>query len=562
MPVGIVIVHGYTGSEYDIKPLEDRLAKEFGRDSVFSVLLPGHEKDNPPEFEESLFVEEIYKNIVKARKDNRDLIVIGHSTGGNLLLATLSKYSITPSLLIFVAVPRRIDLSYLSRWERSRSGRPSIDATSLASMVKFINSTSSIKLESEFPVLLIYGDGMFYIKIGLRNIIKNFRRSLITMFSIIIGITACLLTQGFFRWNGDALKESMIRSGIGHYQLYRKGFSMHGNESPFDYLIEIPEKIEKEINNIEGLELVTTRLQFNGILSSGKKSTIVSGEAGIPENELKLNAYATLIEGDTLTSKKQNGIIIGSGVARKLSAKVGDTLTLMCNMRGGGINAGDFVVSGISKTGYNEVDNVFVSANIKNIQAILNTGKSVQKIIILLKKTSNTQNVIDKIKEICKKYNLEYRTWEELAEFYKSVKMIYDAIFVIIILIVLFIVTFTISNTVNMNIYDRIREIGTIRAVGTRRIQVAGIFIVESGLIGIIGSILGLLVTYAFIISTELIGGLPVIVRGEITRVFFKPGLKDILICVFLFTVVAIIASLHPSYKASKISITEALRWV
>ncbi|MEJ5285270.1 MAG: FtsX-like permease family protein [Brevinematales bacterium] len=403
---------------------------------------------------------------------------------------------------------------------------------------------------------------MFYIKLGLRNIIKNFRRSLITMFSIIIGITACLLTQGFFRWNGDSLREYVIRSGIGHYQLYKKGFFAYGNEEPFKFLIENPDEVEKEINKISGVEFSTTRIQFGGILSSGKKSTIVSGEAGIPENELKLNTFSGLIEGKALDSKLPDGIIIGSGVAKKLSAKIGDTLTLMCNMKGGGINAGDFVVTGISRTGYNEVDNIIVNVNLKYIQNILNTGKSVQKIIVILKNTSDTKNITYDIENICAKYNLEYRSWEELADFYKSVKMIYDALFIIIILIVLFLVTFTISNTVNMNIYDRIREIGTIRAVGTTKIQVAIIFIVESGLIGVLGSLLGLGITYSFIFLTELIGGLPVVVRGEITRVFFKPDLISVFICVVLFTLIAVIASISPSYKASKMSITEALRWV
>ncbi len=407
---------------------------------------------------------------------------------------------------------------------------------------------------------------MFYIKIGIKNIIKNFRRSFITMISIIIGIMASLLTEGFFRWNGDSLREYTIRSGTGHFQLYKKGYLKHGSETPYSYLIENPSEIEKEIKSIGNIKLVTSRIQFSGIISSGKKSTVVSGEAGISENEQKLNTYSGVVEGKPLSSDKPDGIIIGCGVAKKISSRLSNTLTLMCNMKDGGINALDFTVVGISKTGFNEVDNIFATAHLEYIQSLLNVEKGVQKIIVILEKTSDAKTLVSKIEELCKKYGLEYKTWEKLADFYNSVKIIYDAIFVIIILIVLFIVTFTISNTVNMNVYDRIREIGTIRALGTKKTQVAGIFIAESGLIGIIGSIFGLVLTYSFILFTELIKGLPVFIKSggkyEITRVFFRPDLITIISCFVLFTLVTIVASLIPSYKASKISITEALRWV
>jgi len=380
------------------------------------------------------------------------------------------------------------------------------------------------------------------------------------MISIIIGIVSCLLTRGFFIWNGNNLRESLVRSGIGHYQLYKKGYFRYGNEEPFSYLISNPYKILKDLKEMKEIELVTTRLQFNGILSSGKKSTIVSGEAGVPENEDKLNTFLALKEGKGLAKSKT--IVVGEGVAKKLSIKIGDTLTLMCNAKGGGINALDFILIGILKTGYSEVDNIFATISLEDAGYLLNTGSSVQKIIILLRHTEDTTKVLTKIEEICKKYNLEYKTWKELADFYESVKKIYDVLFVVIISIVLFIVTFTISNTVNMNIYDRIREIGTIRAIGTTRFQIAGIFITESSLIGIIGSTLGLIVTYLFIFFVEIIEGLPVIVNNEIVKVFFKPDLPGIISCFILFTFVSILASLSSSYRASKLSIVEALRWI
>ena len=408
---------------------------------------------------------------------------------------------------------------------------------------------------------------MFYLIVGFRNIIKNFRRSLITMISIIIGMTSCLLTYGFFNWNINQLKEAMIHNGIGHYQLAAAGFSRFGNDDPYKYLITDVTPILKELQSIPGVEVVTTRMAFSGILSTGDKSTVIVGEAGNPEQENKLNSGSGLISGINLSPEKPNGLLMGDGAAQKLSAKIGDTLTLMGNMKDGGLNAVDLELTGITHSGFADLDNTAAKTALGVIQNLLNTDSSVQKIVVLLKNTKDTRKVLPRIATISKKYNLEYRDWESLAEFYRSVKLMYDVVFDIVILIVLAIVTFTISNTVNMNLSDRVREIGTIRALGSSRSQVALIFIVESSLLGMIGGLIGLIISYLFIGFTELIGGLPIVIKGAeqqpiLMHIYFRPDLTAILICLALFSLVAMLAAIIPARRAAKISITEALRWV
>lgn len=407
---------------------------------------------------------------------------------------------------------------------------------------------------------------MFYLKVALRNIFKNTRRSLFTIIPIVIGMTSCILTLGFFHWYIDYQREAMIRQGIGHYQLYVKGFSQYGPDDPYSYLINDAAPIVKELQRIPGIKLVTTRMAFNGILSSSEKSTVIMGEAGIPADEVNLNTITTLISGHRLSLEKPYGIVVGDGVAKKLSAKIGDTLTLMGYMSDGGINAIDLELTGITHSGYSELDNVTSTAALRVIQDLLDIDDSVQKIIILLNRTEETDKIRPKIDSICKKYGLEYKDWQVLAEFYQSLKLMFNAVFLIIISIILTIVMFTISNTVNMNLNDRIREIGTMRALGTRRIQVAEVFIAESFLIGIIGGFIGLFISYLFIGVTDLLGGLPIAIKTmeqpTIIRIHFHPLLRQIVECIFAFTFIAIVSSILPSRKASKISITEALRWI
>jgi putative ABC transport system permease protein len=407
---------------------------------------------------------------------------------------------------------------------------------------------------------------MFYLIVGFRNIMKNFRRSLITMISIVIGMIACLLIHGFFNWNINELKESIIRNGAGHYQLYAAGFSKFGSDDPYNYLIQDPAPILKELRRIPEIELVTTRMPFSGIIASGDKSAVISGEAGYPENERKLNSYSGLIRGRGLSSKRPNCVIIGDGVARKISAKIGTTITLVGNMKDGGINAVDLELAGITHQGNTDLDNISIAAPLGVIQNLLNINDGVQKILVILKNTKDAFKVLPRIKEISQKYRLEYKGWEELAEFYQQMKLMYDVVFNIIMIIVLAISAFTISNTVNMNLNDRFREIGTIRALGTKRVQVALIFIIESFLTGFIGGLIGIFLSYLFIGLVELIGGFPVIIesagQARLIRIFFRPEPTALVVCIGLFSLVAMLASLVPSRRASKISISHALRWI
>jgi radical SAM protein with 4Fe4S-binding SPASM domain len=162
MKPGIILVHGYSGSNYDLKPLADKLAAHFGEDSVINLLLPGHVctpvQENIPEFNASLFCGFIHQTIASCRKEGRKIILIGHSTGGSLVLSSLRKFSIIPDLLILVSVPKKIDSGYFARWELHRGGKKSIPLIDVAMMVKLINQTGAQQFATEFPVLVIQGE--------------------------------------------------------------------------------------------------------------------------------------------------------------------------------------------------------------------------------------------------------------------------------------------------------------------------------------------------------------------------------------------------------------------
>jgi radical SAM protein with 4Fe4S-binding SPASM domain len=162
MKLGIILVHGYSGSKQNLKPLAESLIQKFGPESVNHLSLPSHGEDPSeekiPEFDEDIFIKAVFDAFSVYQREGRKIIIMGHSTGGSLVLATLHQFSLIPDLLILLAVPKKIGPGYFERWESHQGGKKHLSMVNVAFMVKFINKAGQIHFNDQFPVLVIHGD--------------------------------------------------------------------------------------------------------------------------------------------------------------------------------------------------------------------------------------------------------------------------------------------------------------------------------------------------------------------------------------------------------------------
>jgi putative ABC transport system permease protein len=407
---------------------------------------------------------------------------------------------------------------------------------------------------------------LFYIKIGLRNLLKNYRRTIKTVLTIVIGLSACLLAQGFMSHTLWGLRESLINGGLGHIQIYQQGYLQHHNEEPYQYLISNSKIVFHKFKALPEIKLMAPHLNFQGMISSGDKSTIFVGTAGLPDPERRLNSYATLKEGSFLKNDNPFGVVIGSGVARKLKVGVGDTVTLMSSLKGGQVNALDVEIIGIAEAQIKAYNDVMLLANLKTIQTFLDLPNSVESVVLLLKKTESLEQAEPTIRRFCNKMGLEYCNWRELAgKQYTQPKLFYDLVYVLIMTIIVLVVVLSIINTLNLTMQERVREIGTIRSLGTTRLQVGKIFVSESFLIGLIGGFLGLIIGYGLAALLNGLGGIPIPPppgHAKGYTAFFRPDFIQALRLWMLFLTAATLAGFYPAYRAARLQIVDALRWI
>ena len=200
--------------------------------------------------------------------------------------------------------------------------------------------------------------------LALRNIFRHSRRSTITVLSIVIGFSAMASFGGFIEFTFEGLRETTIRTQLGHMQIYADNYWEKRVSDPESVLMEKPQEVEDTLANLPGILVITHRLSFSGLASVGRSTVNVSVIGIVPELEEDFADFETVVDGRNLRPGDRDVGVIGEELQKGLGANIGDWVTVMTSSVDGVINAVDFQVVGVVKTGSKEYDSVFVKISI------------------------------------------------------------------------------------------------------------------------------------------------------------------------------------------------------
>jgi putative ABC transport system permease protein len=406
---------------------------------------------------------------------------------------------------------------------------------------------------------------MIYFKLALRNTFRNKRRTALTLFSIAIGIAAIILYKSFISYSMWGLQESTIRNGLGHIQIAKSNeYFETGEYDPFNFLINDYKGVANSIKKIEHVKSVVPKISFPATLASSSKSGITMIHATPTTQSFELLSFRNIINGREIVSSGAYEIILGAGLAKKLDLKINDTVTLMGVMRGGGINAMDVKVVGISSSGIKEIDNIYSYLDLETAKSFLGI-KKVPQLIILLDNTENLKLVMQDINKRDWKNSIISKSWIELSSYYKQVKTFYQNLLDVIQFIILTIVIFAIINTITMSVLERVRETGTLRTIGAKRKTIILMFLQEAGIIGFFGGLFGVVVALIISIIINQMGGVyipPPPGMSEGYYALFPPSIKVMLEGVLWAFVISIIGAVYPAIKSVNYSVADSLRHI
>jgi len=399
--------------------------------------------------------------------------------------------------------------------------------------------------------------------LAFRNLLRQRRRSAIGLSAIAAGVIALLLASGFFEWNYDTMREGTIRARIGHIIVARPSYLEAGAADPFRYLM--PEKNDTRdlIEAFPEVDTVAPRLSFNGLISVGDSTISFMGDGVDPERERKLAGTLKILEGEDLSAADAKEVLIGQGLAQNLGLKVGATVVLVANTQSGGINAREVKVVGIFSTITKAYDDFALRLPLKTAQGLLKT-EGVHAWLVLLRKTSQTDRMIGRFRERIPAQDLQLTPWHETsaADFYNKTVSLFSKQVLVVKLMIAFIIVLSISNTMMTNVRDRTGEIGTCMALGDTRRTVLRRFLVEGTVMGLAGGTIGVVLGIALARLISHVGipmpAPPGMASAYVAGILVTPWL--VVDAMLLSVITAFLAGVYPAWKASRLSIVDALR--
>jgi putative ABC transport system permease protein len=339
---------------------------------------------------------------------------------------------------------------------------------------------------------------MKWIKLAVRNISRNKRRSFVTLLAIGVGFASISLFYGYVHHVYWGLRVMAIHGeGLGHLRVNKAGWQEKGKLEPEKYMFskEDTQKIIKLATEEKNVILATPQIQVTGIVTNGIASTIFIAQGVVPKDDKTIKgSWANFlpVKGQTLSDEKLYGVEIAQDLSNYLSLTQDKEGVVMAPTLSGQMNALDIKVNGVYNTGSEFSNDKFMRFNFYFAQSLLDT-QSAERIVILLKDWQDTERMrtilLAKLKAAG--INCEIRTWEDLSLFFSKQKDFLRMMFTFLFSIVLVIVVMTTVNTMGMAILERTREIGTLRALGLKRRGVSLLFSLEGALLGFFGSIIG-----------------------------------------------------------------------
>lgn len=398
------------------------------------------------------------------------------------------------------------------------------------------------------------------LKLALRNTLRQKIRSGMTLAAIIFGVTGLILAGGFVQDIFIQLGEAIIHSQTGHIQVFKKDFLEKGTRSPERYLIDQPEKLAANIARHPEVDAVMSRLYFSGLLNNGKRDLAIIGEGVEPDKEAKLGSFITISAGRQLTQKDRDGILLGDGVAKTLGLAPGDRVTLVLNAAEGAMNTMDLEVVGVFQSFSKDFDAHAVRIPLDAAQELLQT-KGANLLVVSLHKTEDTNAVQARLAgELGNQ--LEARRWQDLSDFYDKAVQLYDRQFGVLQFIILLMVLLSVANSVNMSVFERQGEFGTMQALGNRARDIVKMVIVESAILGLTGAVLGVLLGIGVALAISAIGiPMPPPPNANLGYTAYIRIVPINLVTSALVGFVAtVLAAIVPAYKVTRMQVVDALR--
>jgi ABC-type lipoprotein release transport system permease subunit len=400
-------------------------------------------------------------------------------------------------------------------------------------------------------------------KIAYRDLARNRRRSLLTLVAVALGVAMLVTLTGLYAGAiGDSI-ENNIRLQTGHLQVRDDTYDKDKVSLAWEDLLDNSGELAAQVQSIEGVKAASPVLWATGIIGTREESVGVRVFGIDPLSDVHETVRDGLVAGQFIQPDDRSGVLLGRRLAESMGVTVGDQINLLVNTSNQEADEATFTIRGLYHSGVPTYDDVTVFLPLSKAQVFTRTEGRASAITALLDEREKADGLAGALSAP----GVTVLTWRDMNQVILQAVEMSMGITYLMYLIVLAVVAVVIANTLLMSVFERVREMGILAALGMKGRQIMVMFMLEAGTLGLIGVALGLFLGSLGVLYLATVG-LPLgdmatvataeVAYGEVIHGDFAPGPTFAVAAAAM--VIILLASLYPAWFAARLEPIDALR--
>jgi ABC-type lipoprotein release transport system permease subunit len=400
------------------------------------------------------------------------------------------------------------------------------------------------------------------VRIAFRNIFRQKRRTLLTALTMFGGFTLCSFSIAWMDGSYNNVIDMFTRNRLGHIQVHHNEYldrpSLYRNISDYGSIGQI-------LDEDEGIEAWAPRLYSAGLASVGNRTAGVQIIGVDLERETLTTRFdKKIMQGSGFSSESSYEALLGKGLAKRLHAEIGNEVVILSQAADGSVANDIYKITGIVDSGDEMSDQMSLYLGLAAAQELFVLDDRVHEIAIIAGNINKLYFQSEQIAAAIGAPDLVVEPWQEFARsFYDAMKADQKGNWISLVIITM-LVAIGVLNTVLMNVLERTREYGLMRAMGTSPSRVFSLVITEVVIMAILSVIIAGVVSYALNYGLSFVG-IPLPVSIEYGGVTFDTmnteiNLRSYMIPLLSVVLSAAFISIFPAIKAARTRPAVAMR--
>jgi len=415
----------------------------------------------------------------------------------------------------------------------------------------------------------------FLWNLAKKNLARSKVRTLVSIITIIIAITAVTFVRGLIGGMIESFSLNQIYYKTGHIRVIDEDYESKERILSLNYPVDgfdgegVGQMAEK-LKEVKGVQQVVPRLKFGAVVSQEDDLVRMMGWGVDPAEEIKFTRIDKNITEGRMVQPENREVVMGAGLMKKLKREVGNKVTILYTTSFRSFKGSTFKIVGKIQSSIQMINDNTFYLPLDQAQKMLEMPDQVTELLLITPDYNKVASVLPALNELFSKEDpagkYSFQTWDkagDLMGYYKMVVKIYNFVYIFIILLACLVLI----NTLIMIVNERTREIGMMAALGLKSREILCLFLMEGAIIGILGSFIGAVLGGVLTKIFSVVGiDYSAAMEGMSGDIMVEPifytvfSLENLVFCFILGVIVVTIACIIPARMAARLEPSEALR--